>query len=287
MALSPPEHPAWDSWVVRGRALVGAPPLPRSGSRCRARSDPKFGLGDLFLEARPEQRKLLAAAVGLDPKRAEEYARVSAAWPEGTRLDGASWATHRELSEEPDRFMVLRPGMTMREARRARGRPEVDTKPKHRRSVDERVKEVIAELQDATIYGAIKEHLRRQGDDRRLLRLETEADRLRRRSVNEIRQRQKLLRGAKSAHTGFLEHVEALRLHEQDVWAVQDWLTEGDQIPGPLVEKVAEALYELGKAAFEVLDLVTGGGPSRSPEPAALLPARVVDIAVERKDALV
>ena len=268
MALSPPEHPAWGTWVERGRTLTGTPSLTWSESRRRATSDRKFLIGDLFLEVPKDERVALEEAIGVQ-QRAEQYAEVSAAWPPATRLDTASWAVHRELRHEPDRFMTIRPGMTVREARRARGCPDGDAKPRHRRSIDERVQEVIAELQDATVHAALKDYLRRQEDDRRLVKLETEADKIRKHAVYEIKQRQKLLRGARSAHTGFLEHIEALHLHEQDVWAVQDWLTEGDEVPPHLVEKLSGALSDLGKAAFQVLALVARRA-SGSPELLAL-----------------
>ena len=220
----------------------------------------------------------LAKAIGLQQRAAEQYAEVSGAWPPGKRLDAASWAVHRELRHEPDRYTMIEAGMTMRGARRAKGCPEVDAKPRHRKSIDERVQEVIAELQDANVHAALKDYLRRQEDDRRLLKLETEADKIRKHAVYEIKQRQRLLRGARSTHTGFLEHIEALHLHEQDVWAVQDWLVEGDKVPPHLVEKLSGALSELGEAAFEVLALVARSAPM-SPKPLALPAARVVDIA--------
>lgn len=46
---------------------------------------------------------------------------TASAWPKKHRCPGVSWSAHRELNSFGERFAVIRPGMTIDEARVARG----------------------------------------------------------------------------------------------------------------------------------------------------------------------
>src|SRR5262245_54834930 len=54
------------------------------------------------------------------------FRTVALAWPPDQRCTGASFTAHAELAAEPNRFTLIRPGMTKRQARVLAGKkPEI------------------------------------------------------------------------------------------------------------------------------------------------------------------
>src|SRR3954452_25243064 len=57
------------------------------------------------------------------------FRTVAVAWPPERRCEGASFTAHSELAAEPNRFELIRPGMTKRQARVLAGKkPEIASK---------------------------------------------------------------------------------------------------------------------------------------------------------------
>lgn len=57
------------------------------------------------------------------------FRTVALAWPPERRCDGASFTAHSELAAEPNRFELIRPGLTKRQARVLAGKkPEIGSK---------------------------------------------------------------------------------------------------------------------------------------------------------------
>jgi hypothetical protein len=108
---------SWDELVAAGRALVDEDALR------------PWRYGDLALEAAPigggkraDKLAKWAAEVGWDRLDRSmdtliNYRGVAAAWPAERRVD-ASWTAHQRLASHPERFELIKPGMTVDEAER-------------------------------------------------------------------------------------------------------------------------------------------------------------------------
>jgi hypothetical protein len=75
--------------------------------------DPESGL---FIEDEAKTLKRYAEDVDIAYPVMRDYRWVAEAWPRRSRADEVSWRTHRVLAGQPDRFDLVRPGMTVREA---------------------------------------------------------------------------------------------------------------------------------------------------------------------------
>src|SRR5690349_21580762 len=105
----------WSTLAESGRSIIAASRLAGGADE---HADETFALGDLLTavgELDDEQFDRLAKEIGhgLTGGRLKSYRDVSAAWPDGTRVD-ASWTTHRTLAKIENRFELIKPGMTLR-----------------------------------------------------------------------------------------------------------------------------------------------------------------------------
>lgn len=147
---------SYDQLVSEGRAAV------------RQEQDAKWRLGDLALEVEPlggdhartnalARLDEYAAEIGISLEALRQYRTVSAAWPDGTRVPSASWTAHRELMGHPDRASLLKPGMTVNQARQKAGlKAQGNERPRTTQEKVEAVREFMADPEVATAAAADK-----------------------------------------------------------------------------------------------------------------------------------
>lgn len=107
----------YDEMVQEGRRLLDA------------ETSVMWQLGDLALAVRKPDRSRpgdaplqdFARDIGATYETIGTYRGVARSWPKKHRVAGASFAAHRALGSHPDRFKLLKPGMTERSARRLAG----------------------------------------------------------------------------------------------------------------------------------------------------------------------
>jgi hypothetical protein len=150
----------WTEKVESGRTIMRAPRLSRSQRVMLGPQDEKFALGDLMCDVEDDELEVLAQAIGFNLTAAnlKSYREVAYAWPPGQRV-AASWTVHRTLKNMTDRFEVIRPGMTLREAVVATGKHPADTEHPSRWSIERRVPFIIAQLLDVAISKAVRKEL--------------------------------------------------------------------------------------------------------------------------------
>lgn len=59
-----------------------------------------------------------AEDVDISYRMIRDYRRVAAAWPQDTRARNVGWQVHQILGAQEDRFALVRPGMSVREAKK-------------------------------------------------------------------------------------------------------------------------------------------------------------------------
>jgi len=112
---------SWDELVAEGRKLV------------RQEGDLKWQLGDLSVEVEPfgqasvrtgshGRLQKYAEEIGMEFETLDQYRKVAAAWPGGTRVPPASWSAHRELMWEENRVELIQGVKSKNDARRALGK---------------------------------------------------------------------------------------------------------------------------------------------------------------------
>jgi hypothetical protein len=150
----------WAEKVESGRAIMAAPRLGRAQRVSLGPQDEKFALGDLLSDVEDDQLERLARGIGhnLTAATLKSYREVAGAWPSAQRV-AASWTVHRTLKNLADRFDVIQPGMTLREAQIASGRTPADTEHPSRWSLERRVLFIITQLQDAATTKAVRDEL--------------------------------------------------------------------------------------------------------------------------------
>lgn len=150
----------WTEKVESGRAIMAAPRLSRSQRVSLGPEDEKFALGDLMHDVEDGQLEGLAAAIdsNLTASTLKSYREVARAWPTAHRV-AASWTVHRTLKNLENRFEVIRPGMTLREAVVATGKNPADTEHPSRWSIERRVPFIITQLLDTAISKAVRKEL--------------------------------------------------------------------------------------------------------------------------------
>lgn len=75
--------------------------------------DPETGA---FIEDEAKALKRYAGDIGMGYSTLKNYRATASAWPPDRRLSGASFEAHRVLNAQEDRFDLLRPEMSVREA---------------------------------------------------------------------------------------------------------------------------------------------------------------------------
>lgn len=77
--------------------------------------DPETGL---FIEDETKQLKRYADDIGITFATLKTYRLTAVAWPTTLRRAEVSWHVHKTLAAQEDRFDLIRPAMTVREAER-------------------------------------------------------------------------------------------------------------------------------------------------------------------------
>lgn len=121
---------------------MSAPPLARS-EKTRPGADPKWAIGDALLAVSEDDRDAVAIAAGLKQTDARSYWRTAEAWPPHTRTCAASWTVYRYLSRLENRFAVIFPGMTVRDAHEACTGKKVDRRALHNLADDDVIDEIV------------------------------------------------------------------------------------------------------------------------------------------------
>lgn len=83
--------------------------------------DVRLRVGALVSQLDESEIPVLAARSGYPDSRLKAFARVRAAWPDGSFPADIGYTPLEELARHPDRFTLIRPGMSKRDAREARG----------------------------------------------------------------------------------------------------------------------------------------------------------------------
>src|SRR5205807_361983 len=109
------------------------------------------GIGDALVAEPLEDRDELASLAGLDVSQARSYAKVAdpatGFGPDQRRA--TSWSVHRQLTQRTavydpaDRFLLLRDGLTMRDAVRLTTGKEVDRRARHVMTDEEMISEIV------------------------------------------------------------------------------------------------------------------------------------------------
>lgn len=76
--------------------------------------DPETGK---IIEGQVGQIRRYAEDIGVEYDTLKKYRATAEAWPPETRAPSVSWAIHRTLNAQPDRFDLIHERMTVREAR--------------------------------------------------------------------------------------------------------------------------------------------------------------------------
>jgi hypothetical protein len=153
----------WAAVVESGRGIMAAPRLSRSERLTRGPEDEKFALGDLLAEIEDLDDgclDTLAQQIGhnLTSANLRSYREVALAWPLEKRV-AASWTVHRTLKNLANRFELIQPGMTLREAQVVAGKAPADTEHPSRWKVERRIDFVITQLQDKAIAQGVREQI--------------------------------------------------------------------------------------------------------------------------------
>lgn len=211
----------WDRWLERGRALLGAPSLSRKEKAQRGPEDPKWKLGDLLLEIPEHLVDRFALLLGEEKGALHRLREVAQKWPAEQRVC-ASWSAHRDLKDHPERFSLIRPGMSVREAAEAAGKKPIDAKPRTRMTPEERATEVIALLADKSVNDLVIAELMERKEVRRKLRAARAAADERSAEYKEARRRLHEAQSAKSPDRAFLEVVFRMQETAEYLQAVLD-----------------------------------------------------------------
>jgi hypothetical protein len=171
-------------------------------------TDAKFALGDAALVVWPatgrnvsnaektagrEALASFAEDIGVNVSTLEDYRKVSDKWPADRRVAGTSWRAHRELmptANEPDRWELLKPGMTLTQASKAAGRVQPS------RDADDRAAAIEQAKADAI------------AEANRIAAAEREADNIRFQEEKEEAERKAEERGRKAGRAEYLAGAE-------------------------------------------------------------------------------
>lgn len=162
-------EPSWSTVVERGRAILSVPPLTRSEKSIKGTSDPKWALGDLLVEVTDHLLPRLARQLGHSEGDLRRLKEVASKWPPDRR-SAASWSSHRELKDSPNRFELISPGMTVRQAASAAGKKPIDSIPDERLSDTQRADRVIALLSNKVVNELVITQMNERVSVRRMKR---------------------------------------------------------------------------------------------------------------------
>lgn len=245
--------------VERGRALIAAPPLGRAEKSTEGRSDPKWAFGDLLAEVPEHMLQRYAAEIGARETELRRLREVAARWPEQHRV-AASWSAHRDLKDHPERFNLIHPGMTVREAAAAAGKKPIDAKPVTRMDLEEKADLVVALLMDKKVNDQVTSRLLERGAVRRTQRAARLASDERSAEYKHAMRALREAQTTKSPHVAFLEVVfklqEAAEYVRAVVAAVNDTEGESPLVPEhrrPELIFAIDALADVAEQALSAL----------------------------------
>jgi hypothetical protein len=199
----------FDEWLEGVRSAKAVPPLTRS-NKSRPGADPKWAIGDALLVVPEEHRDDVARHAGLSKSIARSYWRTALAWPSNTRTIAASWTAYRELAPMKDRFTVIQPSMTMRDAHLARTGKPIDRHALHTLSDEDVVTEIVRLMMSPRRDAVVPEILKRldtSKEGRKAARDRRSAAALRRldEEIRLVQKERKRLRAEKSPRLRFME----------------------------------------------------------------------------------
>lgn len=245
--------------IIAASRLAGTP---------QASTAEKFELGDLLIENDVPDGHLdeLAEKIGsnMTANSLKSYRDVARAWPSERRVQ-ASWTTHRTLAKVPERFDVIRPNMTLRQAQIAAGGRPADAKHPSRWRFEERVDFLITQLQDEAVNRAVRE----QADERKKARavkaaaraVDEERSAEYREALRELRERN----SAKDPERAVYDAIFKLRDAREYVRAVGKASTdERSFLPEHRKPDVVDAMRDLAVSAVEALVALGSSDPSIS-----------------------
>jgi hypothetical protein len=143
----------------------------------------------------------------------------------------ASWSAHRDLKDMPNRFELIMPGMTVRQAALAAGKKPIDAKPDERLTVDERAGRVISLLGDKAVNEIVIEQLDQRGAARRMRRAARKANDDRSEEYIDAFRELRLAQSAKSPELAFLEVVFPIQKATEYLRAVLSATIGNDETP--------------------------------------------------------
>jgi hypothetical protein len=248
----------WTQLVESGRAIMEAPPrLSRAQRVLLGPEDEKFALGDLLCGVEEGQFGQLADEIGhnLTAANLKSYRDVAQAWPPEQRA-AASWTVHRTLKNMPNRFGVIKPGMTLREAQVATGKNPADTEHPSRWSQERRVLFVTTELQDAAISKAVREELEGRKSARAAKAAVKMAEEDRSAEYREALRELREARDAKHPERASYEVIFKLRDSREYVRAVGKMSSDDGQfLPKHRLPDVVTAIRDLATTALDAIVL--------------------------------
>lgn len=247
----------WSEKVEPGRAILSAPRLGRAQQAALGPTDHKFALGDLLSDVEDDELEQLADALGdnLTAANLKSYREVARAWPPDQRV-GASWTVHRTLKNLANRFDVIKPGMTLREAQVASGKTPADTEHPLRWDLNRRVEFIITQLQETAIAKAVREELegrkRSRAAKAAVKMVEEDRSAEYRDALRELRD----ARDAKSPERAVYELIFKLRDYREYVRAVGKMSTDEMRfLPDHRRPDVIAAVRDLAVTALDAITL--------------------------------
>jgi hypothetical protein len=255
-----------DTAVERAHTILSAPALHRSEKASRGREDPKFLVGDLLVEADLSSADTAALAQALDvaEHQVKTYHGVAKAWPLERRV-AASWSTHRELKDHPDRFDIIEPGMTLRRAREMIGKAPSDIDHPSRWSLERRVTSVVTWLLEPEVESQVREQLQEKRKARRARAAARMAAEERSAEAREALRELRDLHEAKSPERAALEAVAKLRLSVDYVRAIEVASASAEAfLPAHRIPDLVRALRDLGEVTVHTIASISDDAAQRS-----------------------
>jgi hypothetical protein len=238
---------------------MAAPRLGRAQRASLGPEDEKFALGDLVSDVADDQLDRLAHEIGhnLTGASLRSYREVARAWPQDKRV-AASWTAHRTLMNHPDRFDIIQPKMTLRQAQKATGKNPADTEHPSRWGLDRLVPFIITQLLDTAISKAVREELDTRKGARAARTAVKMVDEERSAEYREALRELREARDAKSPERAIYEIIFKLRDYREYVRAIGK--ASDDEMSFVSDDRRPDIAAELRDLAFAVIDVLGHSG---------------------------
>lgn len=221
--------------------------------------DEKFALGDLVSDVTDDQLDRLANEIdhNLTGASLRSYREVARAWPRDKRV-AASWTAHRTLMNSPDRFDIIQPRMTLRQAQKATGKNPADTEHPSRWGLERLVPFIITQLLDPATSRAVRAELDTRKGARAARTAVKMVDEERSAEYREALRELREARDAKSPERAIYEIIFKLRDHREYVRAVGR--ASDDEMSFVSDDRRPDIAAELRDLAFTVVDVLGHSG---------------------------